>query len=485
MLSQQDLRRRAAGAIVWRGVELGGTRVVSLVRFLVLARLLGPEDFGLLAIAAAALELLVTVTDLGVGKALVQRATVRDRDLDLGWTIGILRALTMAVVLVLAAPQLADVLGDGRAAGLLRVLALQPVLASLESIAMTRRLRTLQFSAFAGLNLGAALVEAVTAIALAPVLGVWALVTATLLSAATKSVLSYVAAPHRPRLVLERAAAASLMRFGTWVLVGVAFDAIGDTALRAAIGHRLGATELGLFFVATRLGLMPNAVVSELVTPVAFSVHAQLGAAGRTASNAFGAVVAGMVALLAPVTGVLVALAQPLADDVLGPRWVGAAPVLALMAVTGFITIAVDASEPLLHGRGRPAAVALIRAVRALGVVVLAWSLAGSFGLTGAAVAAVSSEAVVAAVALWLTRAAWAASRSLLLRLVGAALVAGAGSALVAVQLADVIPGITGVSAAAVAGCGAGWLLFLQLDRALDLRLRALARAVSASLAGR
>ncbi len=482
MLTDQDLRRRAAGAIVWRGVELGGTRVVSFVRFVVLARLLGPEDFGLLAIAAAALELLVTVTDLGVGKALVQRPHLRDRELDVGWTIGLLRSLTMAAVLVVAAPQLADVLGDGRASGILRVLALQPVLASLESIAMTRQLRTLQFSALARLNLGAALAEAVTAIALASVLGVWALVVATLLSTALKSVLSYVAAPHRPRLALERGAAGSLIRFGSWVLLGVVFDAISDTALRAAIGHRLGAAELGLFYVAARLGLMPQVVVSELVTPVAFSLHARLGAAGRGAAGAFGAVVAGMAAVLAPVTGVVVALAHPLADGALGSRWVGAAPVLALMAVTGFITIPVDAGEPLLQGRGRPAAVALIRGIRAVCVLVLAWSMAGAFGLTGAAVAAAIAEAVVAAAALWLTRAAWMSSRTVLLRLAGAALVGGASAGALAALVVDAIPGIPGVAIAAAVGCVGGWLLLLELDRALRLQLRPLAREFAGAL---
>jgi len=477
-MSQPGLGGRATIAVLWRGVDLAGTRVISLLRFLILARLLGPEDFGLLAIAAAALELLSTVTEIGVARALVQRADPSARDLDVGWTIGLLRALAVTLVLVVAAPHLAGMLGDERATSLLRVLALQPVLAALESIAVTQLLRTLRFSALAALDVGAAVVEAVAAIALARSLGVWALVTATLLSSGIRAVLSYRIAPHRPHIVLERAVASSLMQFGKWVFAASLLDAASDTVLRAVIGRRLGVEELGLFYVSARLALLPISVLSSLVTPVAFSIHAEVRAVQARATRAFSTVVSGMVVVLAPVTGVLVALAGPLADDVLGRSWEGAGPVLALLAIDGFMTIPVEASEPMLEGRGRPDRVVLLRGLRAVSIVALASWLSGWLGLTGAALAALAAEAPVAVAALVFTRSLWWPARTQLVLLLGAAIAAALVAGATALALEHLVPTTAGLGLGALFGTASGWMTLILLDQRLGLQLDATVRAL-------
>jgi PST family polysaccharide transporter/lipopolysaccharide exporter len=468
----EELGERATRAVLWRALELGLTRLVSLVRFLVLARLLAPEDFGLLAIAAGVLELLMTLTEVGVTRALVQRPDATQDDYDVAWTIGVARSVLVLLVVAAAAPQLAGLLGDDRATALLRVLALQPLVAAFESARVAWLLRHLRFSPVAGLNLGAAVVEAVVAVALAPVLGVWALVIAALVSSAGRALLSYVVAPHRPRFRWERRAAAALLGFGKWVFLGYVFAVAGDFLLRAAVGRRLGAADLGLFYLAARLAYLPNQVVAELVTPVAFSVHAQLQSTKDLASRAFLTSVTGMALLLAPVTGVLVGLASPLADDVLGPSWAGSAPVLALLAVVGLVTVPVDAAEPMLEGQGHPERVAWLRGVRAGGVLILAWWLTGAHGLVGAAVAALVAEVMIGGFAAHLVRGAWLPAKArvgrLLLTSVAAAVVAGA----VARGVEGVLPGLAGVLVGAGTGLVAGLASIAALDRDDRLELR-------------
>ena len=168
-----SLASRTGSALLWNGAGLAVTRLISLVRFVVLARLLTPEDFGLLAIAWVVIELLLTLTDTGMVTALVQRDRVDESQYDTAWTVGIVRALVVAIVLVVGAPLIAQFFGEPRAASILPPLAAAPVLAALASIKIADLTRNLQFRKLTFIRVPEAAVEAVVSIALATLLGVW------------------------------------------------------------------------------------------------------------------------------------------------------------------------------------------------------------------------------------------------------------------------------------------------------------------------
>ena len=93
----------AGSAISWQAVQQAGVKVIYLGRILVLARLLVPEDFGLLAIAAISVEVLMHLTEIGMIPALVQRVDVQNRHYNAAWTVGMLRALAVSSVVFLGA----------------------------------------------------------------------------------------------------------------------------------------------------------------------------------------------------------------------------------------------------------------------------------------------------------------------------------------------------------------------------------------------
>jgi len=102
------LARQAGTALLWKGAQLVGSRAISLARYLVLAHLLVPDDFGLFAIALVPLEVLSSVTDVGMVPALVQRNESDDRLYDVAWTVGVVRAAAISASILIAAPLLAD-----------------------------------------------------------------------------------------------------------------------------------------------------------------------------------------------------------------------------------------------------------------------------------------------------------------------------------------------------------------------------------------
>ena len=95
-----QLASRAVGALIWKAVQQGSTKLIVLVRMLVLARLLAPEDFGYLAIAMVTIQTLAGVTDLGMIPALIQRRHLEAAHYHTAWTLGLVRGTMISTVVM-------------------------------------------------------------------------------------------------------------------------------------------------------------------------------------------------------------------------------------------------------------------------------------------------------------------------------------------------------------------------------------------------
>lgn len=402
-----SLTQRAGRALAWNAGSFIVARAVSLVRFVILARLLEPEDFGLLAIAWAAIEVLLVVTDTGASAALVQRRNVEEKDYDTAWTLRLLRTVLVAGILFASAPLIADLYDDSRATPVLQALAVAPVLsaaASIKTAALTRRMEVRRLGA---LRLTEVVGEAVVSVVLAAALGVWALVIGVLAANVLRLLLSYVLAPHRPRLVIDRASARSLLRFGRWMFITGVFLMAGDALLRMVVARQLGTADLGAFYLALRLALLPLSAVEAAVGAVGMRAHAELGTDDHARrARAFQNSLVGLLVLLAPVYAILAVLADPVVQA-LGPQWRSAAGplrVLSVMAILGVIGVA---SAPMVTGMDKPQLLAAITGVRMMLLCATGVLFTSAWGLTGAATAYLFAEAVTAC--LW-----WRTARCLI-----------------------------------------------------------------------
>ena len=466
------LARRAGRAVLWKGFEIAGNRGLSLLRTLVLARLLVPDDFGILAAGLVTLDVGVQVTNFGMREAVIQQREPEREHYDAAWTFELVRTAIVAAILMLAAPLIAThMFGAPRAANVIRALALAPLLDRAGSIGTLTLVRQLRFGPVAGLGLAASLVHAAVAIALADTLGVWAMVIGHLSGVLAQTIGSYVVAPRVPRLSFRVEAARPLLNFGRGVFARQVIDVLGAAVLQVVIARRLGTGELGMYFVAARLSFLPREIFRTIGVQVAFPVHAELQLDRDRAERAFRGHLAGTWLFLVPLYGVAIALAPGLVAHLVGTQWtgvVGASRVLAVAALLGSVC---DTATPALMGRGRSGVVAFLVAGRSIAVAAVVWTLAGAFGLVGACFAWVVGEGLAAVFA-------WVALRASLPQafagLTGPGLVivgsAAAGTA-VAFAIERVVPGVSGVMIAALLSLLAALVTLLWLDHRLRLGL--------------
>lgn len=252
--------RRVARGAGWLYVYRWLERLLDFLAIVVLARLLAPDDFGLVAIAASFVTIVDGLSAFDVDKALI-RSRDDDRDLfDTAWTLSALRGLLAALCMWIIAPWVAD----ARMADVLRVLALVPILNGLRNPRFVTFERDLVYSRLALLTIGAKVVSVAAMLGLAIASrSYWALVLGQLAYALTGTVLSYLLQPYRPGPSLARFS--TLFGFSGWLTLTSVVTALSMETDKLIVGGLVGVTDAGLYFMTQRVGVLPT---QELLSPL-------------------------------------------------------------------------------------------------------------------------------------------------------------------------------------------------------------------------
>jgi PST family polysaccharide transporter/lipopolysaccharide exporter len=467
----QPLASRAGNALTWRIGQLVGVKLIFLVRVFVIGRLLGPGEFGLFAVSLVALDFLLKITNFGMVPALVQRQDAEPRHYDAAWTIGLLRAGVVGLLVFVAAPLIAELFKEPRATDLVRVLALRPLLEAGASIRVAELTRQLRFRPLAWIQVTEAAVSTSLSIALVWPIGVWALVAGPLAGALASLIISYAVAPYRPRISLDTEAMLPLLRYGRWIFASALVAPLATSLLQLAISRQLGVAELGLYFLACKLAFLPAEVAGGVVGAVAFPLYARLQDDPRQATRTFQLILIGMVAVLLPAALLLFVLAPALVEHVLGARWQGTVTLVRVLVWVNVIGLLGDAIVPVLKGLGRPSRVTLLELVQYGLLIVLAWELAGRFGLIGAGVtwlvAVAASQIMGMSFLRQLLPQAWVGLAPSLTAVITASTMGAAA----AWGLGQMDAGLAGLAAAVGAGGLVTGGVLWTLDRRLQLNL--------------
>lgn len=332
--------------VMTRGVRGGGITIagqllkalVQMLSVVVLARMLGPDDFGLIAMVTVAVALGELVLDFGLTASALRAPTLsRAQASNLFW-INVALGLTLATALVVASHVIAAGYGEPRLAPIVQVIALALVMHGAQAQIQVQLARAQKYSAIALTDLGSqilAFAAAVTTAALG--WGYWALVTQVLVNTATLALTRFIAARWIPSLPKRRVGSRHLIRSGVHYALAqlLTFGASNiDTML---IGARWNATSLGYYNRAFQLLTLP---LSRLLTPL---TNVAVPTLTRMRSQASPTVMnvrfeQAQTLLALPVAG-LFAVAAGSADSLipllLGPEWSPAVPLFQILAAGG------------------------------------------------------------------------------------------------------------------------------------------------------
>jgi len=384
----------ATGAAWMVGLRFA-MRLLGFVSTLLLARLLVPEDFGLVALATSIAAILEVAGDLGTDNALIARGGGDRKAYDTAWTLSLLRGLLTVLVLVGAAPWMSAFFAEPRLAELMVWVALFAMLQAAQNIGTVDFRLRLDFVREFHWQFWPKAASFVVALGCALIWrSYWALVAGILTRRLGMFVGSYLLSPYRPRLSLARWR--ELFAVSRWILADNALVFLRDRVDSLVIGKLAGAHALGLYELANELASLPTTEIAGPATRAVFPGYARLRGDPAALRRNYRDSVAALLLVTLPLGAGIALLAEPAVALLLGPQWMPAVPAIRILAFYGILrSLYAPAAAVYLatgHYRLHPALLALSIAVA---IPLLLW-LVPHLGIVGAAAAMTATSGVVA-----------------------------------------------------------------------------------------
>jgi len=350
----KDLLGRTVSGVRWNGAAHILKQGLQFLISIILIRLLTPEVYGLLGMAAVFVGFVGVFSDLGFSQALVQRPTLSEEHRCTAFWLGIGLGLGLGGLLAALAGPIAGFYGQPELTGVLRVLAVAFVLTALGAVPKALLQRDLAFKGIARVEVPALVVAGAVGIGLAVNgAGVWSLVGQQLVFPATQAALLWWVVDWRPRLRISPPAARDLWTFGGGL---TGFGIVNYWARRGddlLIGRFMGAASLGLYGRAYGLMLLPIRHVISAVNRVIFSALSSIQDDRARVRRAYLKAIRLISFLAFPMMAGLAVTARPFVLAVFGQRWTGVIPLIQILSLAGIVQTLMNPTGLIYTSQGR------------------------------------------------------------------------------------------------------------------------------------
>ena len=399
-----SLRHRVISGSAWTIGSFGLSQVLRLGSNIVLARLLSPEIFGLMALVNLFLRGTQMLSDVGLGPSITQSERGEEPNfLATAWTIQIARGALLSVLCLALGWPMGWFYGEGALGPLIAVSALTVLLPSLNSTSLYVLGRHMQMRALSILDLACQVFTIGLMIAWAarsPT--VWALVGGAIAGSALKLVASHLfLRGGSDRLRWDPRSARELVGYGKWIFVSTMLTFFAAELDRLVFGKMIPIGELGVYSIATMISGMPVQAILAVGSSIAFPAYSRIHREGGDVERAFDQLRRPLVVIGGVGLSVLLACGDQIISILYDARYAGAGWMLRILVVASWFLILECTNGALLLARGAPHLVALGNAGKIAGLVALMPAGFRWLGFPGAIGAVVLAEAIKYVLSVW------------------------------------------------------------------------------------
>jgi O-antigen/teichoic acid export membrane protein len=353
-LSALPLRTRVARSIFWLAWSRGMLQLLSFATTVLVARVLVPADYGVMALAGIFIGTAGMLTEMGLAGAIVQFRDLGRRELNTCFWIIMTLAIIAYAVLALGASVIAEWFAVERLAEVLPILALAlPVTAcSIVSDSLLRKRLALDRVSQAEIIRSVVTLPVMLYCAIAG-FGVWALVIGFLVGSLVRSVAIFAFAPWLPGLRIGGRRAKEMLHFSLMTLGSTILWALQEQADTLVIGKVTGQVTVGLYSMAKDLAMLPTAKISSVVYMLSSPMMAELQTDIAAMRRAFFRAVRLTAAIALPASAGMALVADDMVAVLLGPKWLSAITVLRLLCLYAAVRAVDVLLSPVLFARRR------------------------------------------------------------------------------------------------------------------------------------
>lgn len=381
-------KRQAAWGVLWSAIERFSVQGVQFLMGIIIARLLSPSDYGLVAMLAIFMAVAQTFVDSGFANALIQKANRSQVDYSTVFYFNIAIAVVLYLVLYLSAPFISDFYHQEQLTVLSRWLGLNIIISAFSIVQRAKLTIQIDFKTQTKASLLAVCLSGAMGLAGAYWgMGVWALVLQSVANNLLSTLLLCLYARWRPSPIFSWLSFRELFSFGSKLLASGLLHTIYVNLYSLVIGRFYNAADVGYYNRAYSLAQFPSINISTTITRVVYPLQCRIQDDKPKLEESFAYYLRLSCFIVFPLMIMLCALARPLVMVILTEKWVAAAPLLSILCVAYMWYPILVINNNILNVKGRSdyflkseiikksISLAILAITIPFGVEVLCWGL--------------------------------------------------------------------------------------------------------------
>jgi lipopolysaccharide exporter len=348
----KNVRSRLLKGAIWLSGARLATNLLATISTLVLARLLLPSDFGLVALGTTTLSILTSITNISLSEALVQHRDPSPHHYHTVWTLNLLRGILIGSVFALIAVPAARYYSDYRLEDVMFALSGSAILNGLENPRAIMLVKQLIFWQQFMLQVSQKLVALIASVLIAVIYhSYWALIGGILLGQLVGVLVSYTVLPFRPTFSIAHVR--DLLSFSIWLTLCEAINTINWNFDQLLVGKFIGKTALGYYTVGNNLAVMPSREATAPLTGTLFPAFSNLADDPVRLAAAYQRAQTLVTAIALPAGVGMALIADPLVRLAMGEKWLPAVLVIRILAAVFAFQTFGSLAQPLAMAAGR------------------------------------------------------------------------------------------------------------------------------------
>lgn len=375
--------------VSWIGALKVFSRGSSIIRTLVIARILSPSQFGVFGIATLMLSLIETLTETGINVVLIQKKEKIDEYINTAWIISILRGALIFLVIFISAEFVSAFFKSEESRNLLFLISFVPLIRGFMNPAVAKFQKELNFKKEFFYRISIVVVETAISIVLVlltrdPISLVWALIGGAIFEV----FISFLIVKPRPQFNFDNNIFKDIISHSKWITSSGIFSYLFANGDNIVVGRTLGTSSLGIYDMAYTIALLPTTELAEVIAKVTFPVYVQFSDDKKRLKRAYLKTTLIIAAFTLPIVLIFLFFPKEIIQVFLGEKWTEASGALQIMSVLAFVAAVFSPSGAVFYAVKKQKYNFFISVLAFIVMISIIFPLIQMWGIVGAGIAA-------------------------------------------------------------------------------------------------
>lgn len=333
-----SLKARAIQGILWTFSQQFGTQIIQFIVQIILARVLLPEEFGLIGVLAVFMALGNSLVDSGMSSSLIRTQDVEDRDFSSVFVINITVSVFVYLILFFASPLISNFFNQPILSDIVKVYCLSFIIRAISSIQYVRLTILMDFKTQTKLRLPALAISSILGLVLAyRGYGVWSLVYMQLANVTFESILIWFQVEWRPSFILDWNRLKQHLNFGYKLSLSGIIDTVYSNIYHIIIGKYFSAAQLGFYTRAQSMRQLPVSNISFALNQVTYPLFSSIHNDDVRLKRLYKRLMQQVLFWIAPILVIAGVLGEPLFRFLMTEKWLPAVPYFQILCLGGIM----------------------------------------------------------------------------------------------------------------------------------------------------